>query len=262
MHYQLRWLYLGMISLILLAMSYMYDIQPVLKQLAELNHAEKKLIKKLHIAQSFNAKFKKIKNVTPLPVKNELDRTQDLIAYMHANDLMIRTIRFSTLRETSQSERALHFVVEGNLQQWYSFITSLEKLDHLIRIRDFSCKVNEKNNLVFTMDILLSRNHIYPLNKQPQKINALHHTFCPPEGLTYSLNQTGTASVPIRQIKMMGYLHNYQHSQALLLLPNRMMLSVAQGERLGKERAVITDIHKDRINVKLPDGTSVVLMSS
>jgi hypothetical protein len=259
MHYQLRWLYLVIINLTLLAISYICDIQPKLQQLSELRHAEKKLIKNLSFASSLAEKSQNIKNVTSISKKSEWEKIQVLITRMHANGLMIR--------EISASERAMNWVVEGNLQQWYLFILSLETLNHLIHVRDFSCKLNEKNNLVFIMDILQSREYIYPLSKQRmskqrKKPNALQYSFCPPEGMPYSLSQSDNVSVSIQQMKMVGYLHNSQRTQALVLLPNKMMLKVAQGEHLGREHAVITEIYKDKMIAKLSDGTHVVLMSS
>lgn len=256
-HYQWRWIYLAIINSLLLAMSCVYDFQPMLAQINELNQREVILIKKLSIEKSLHKKHQRSKNKV-LAKKTIWSKIQDINARAHITGLQIRSMNF--LPSKNAAYVRLHLVAEADFAQWYAFILHLQKLDHYISIQDFSCKLNEKNKLVFISYMLLYDNHVYPSYVKYAESKGVHNLFCVLDSVfAETSDSVDLYSVPIQQIKMVGYLQDQRHHQALILLPNQMMLSVMTGMRIGKERAKIIEIHKDKMIATFPDAKRIEL---
>jgi hypothetical protein len=182
------------------------------------------------------------------------------VSLAHANGLSIQSIKVVSTDEAMM----IHFIAQGQFQPLYSFIFSLERDIHLSDIQHFSCSVT-KQQLQIQADILLHKSATQPLLTTTRS-HALRvdNPFCSGtniNGWAHSSPLTHVQSTPVRLMKMVGYLHQEQRTQAFILLPNTDLVAIYRGSVLGEEHATVTDIQPDRVELKGEDKTYYIKMS-
>lgn len=257
MVYQKRLMIVGLFVLMFLAITYVYDIQPLIAQLAELNQIEIKANEKLlaMISQSKSVQPEVLDNQHV--DKNKLDDISKFISFIHASGMMIQTSDF-----LSAPNNLMHLVLRGNYQQLFTLIKALEKHSDFFVLQDFSYKLTEQDDLLVTMNVFSSKQAHQEINIHDEILNK-QNPFCIAENISKWIDENGVnaaLSVPIERIKMIGFVSRGSHRQALVMLPNTMMRTVERGFLLGSERGVVVAINRDRMLVKLKNGRVVALI--
>src|SRR5262249_15969597 len=92
--------------------------------------------------------------------------------------------------------------------------------------------------------------------------SGLYNPFCSPQNMSKwngNDESNNAVSVPLNQIKMIGYLQKGEHRQALVLLPNSVMKTVEPGFLLGSEKGEVVAVNRKQVVVRLADGRGVIL---
>lgn len=245
MYFEHRWAYSLCVSAMLISLGYMYDVRPSLVRLRDLEATELILSERLLHVDKNNLKAS---NPVLLKSKNQFAGLHDLINKIHENGLSIVKIQPPLGKNIKSEYYVTHFIMEGNIQNIYYFIESYEDI---ISVKNFSIRVTENNHIVLAVDILLR--YFYDLkqvqnNKILQKINPF---FC--YARKHSIFHSVTQTFPLKQMKMVGCFHQGNRQQALILLPNQALLSLERGAMVGSERAIVSEVHKDYVLLKLPN---------
>jgi hypothetical protein len=181
-----------------------------------------------------------------------------LVNLVHVSGLTILAI--NVLPKEQLENVVMHVDMQGSYQQWIAFINVLEQKKHLISVQKFSCKWTEKNNVQISMDVLLMQNA--QVVSQQNSVKSQYNIFCTRENVDLWFDQHNVDDVllsPLAQIKMVGYLQLGTHSQALVLLPNRMIRTVEVGSVVGVESGTVVEIDSQQIVVRLKSGKQVVV---
>lgn len=259
MPYQKKLMIIIVFILVFFVMGYVYDIHPLVTHVAELNKAEINANKKLL------AMAEQKKNIQPEIFNNqhvdksELSDVSQLIAFIHSSGLIIQTSSFLS----SSQNKVMHLVLGGDYQQLLNFLDVLEKQTEPSTLQNFSYKLTEKNDLLVTMDVLLSKQirHLQEINGRDDFVSR-HNPFCVTENINKWMGEAdvnAALSAPIEHIKMVGFLQRGKRRQALVMLPNSIVRTVEPGFLLGSESGVVVAINSDKTLVKLPNGRVFVL---
>lgn len=251
MIYKYRWLYAILLSSITLLIGYFYDLKEKWIHLAELKKNEKSFLERSIHTVSLTAQNNKSGPTLFLPKQSELMLIANMVKLARMTGLSILSIQ-------SGNQRAAHFftlqmVTEGQFVQASAFIEELEKLKGM-KIFRFSCQLSSQLLVRMELEIGLPfsslqsslaqmSSHTISLKRNPF---CIHSTINEPQ---FYYSDSKLLSFPVAGLKMVGYLQQGKHVQALLLLPNNDLAAVEQGVVVGKELASVTAIQPDRIQV-------------
>lgn len=261
MLHQFRWIIVSVFGIFLLAMGYVYDIHPKLTQITLLNQQEKNLQQHFAAKKSQPSFAQSNKAIKHEPDNNKLTNISELIALIHASGLSIQNIKQSSSLQMAAAEKYLiHLVLRGEYQQLSALVDKLEQQSHALSLQNFIFNGSEKDNLLVAMDIMSfgrMRN-----TQSNSKIGNQQNPFCTRNHINKWFEQdevNAALSAPLERIKMVGYLQQGTHRQALVLLPNAVMRTVEPGFLLGSERGVVVAVLRNGTQVKLADGRVMTL---
>ncbi|MBX3708581.1 MAG: pilus assembly protein PilP [Gammaproteobacteria bacterium] len=263
--YRYRWFYTITIFIFSMLTGVLSDSYPLLKQLMALMKDEELLCEKLTMEKS-SVQMSQSKEPSILSYeKNQAVKIHDLIVLAQMKGLLMKTINLTHQKDgRSDNTWNLHLVASGDFMQLAAFIWAIENESFPASIHDFSCKLISQDNMRFSLDILLMSDPISlsTMDENQGVLLKLHNPFCLPQDSRSHVNENGLSSlrsVQIKQIKMVGYLHQQEHVQALVLLPSGTVVLIKQGSIIGKESGVVDRISRDRIRIQLQGGKDVVL---
>ncbi len=260
MHYQYRWLYAIVLNLMLTAAAYYYDMRDKFMRVAELQQTENEIRTKFVGVKSLaNPKWIQPPKLSSVET-SELTSVSALVNLAHINGLSIQAIKVVSTDEA----RMIHFIVQGQFQSLYSFIFTLEREANLAEIQHFSCGLTQQQQLQMQADILLHNSVTPSFTTTRSHSLKIDNPFCASthiNGWAQGFSLTQMQSTSIRLMKMVGYLHQEQRTQALILLPNTDLVAIQKGSILGKEQATVTDIQPNLIKVELQNKSQYRISS-
>lgn len=253
MKYKYRWLYALTLSIVFIALGYVYDIQPDLFKVSQLRKKETHLKIKITNIPKENTKV--------AALKHKKDFLSDLWVLLYQSGLKIKTVHFSRIESSIFADvENMHLVMEGNFQQFYNFIFALNQLAYTALLTNFSCKTIQ-NLLKIEINLLLFK-HVPSKNHPYQFLPNIHNPFCFAGGMMIENNFDKLRSVSLKQLKMAGYMQQGNHQEALIRLPSGRVVEVKPGFTIGKEGGLVTDICSDRIILMLAEKKRFVMKLS
>jgi len=244
MHYQYRWIYAVIISILILMLAYFYDFQDQLRQVEKLSIDTKELTMTL-------AKVSQTMEETHMTTEpsTKTDLLAQLLAMAQSKGLVIQSVNTVPSSRVPDALQ-VHLKVRGDFQLVSAFVQALYAQKNAALMLDFSYQSTEHHEWLFTSDILIL-SAIDLLKSTPDLV--VHNPFCqtvtlPP--LTYDDSLAKLVATPLAQIKMVGYLREGERSSALVALPGGLLLDVYEGSRLGKEQGVVVEVKPDGMSVK------------
>ncbi|HEX4044976.1 MAG TPA: pilus assembly protein PilP [Gammaproteobacteria bacterium] len=277
MLFRYRYIIAILIIIIVIFITYYYDTKPLQHEIALARQAQQLLRDELTaytIAANQAASPQQQASgqiIKPLPAQ----QLADLSAQIQAAGLTLITVKtisytsaYHYLKKIMRSAEdaclksagdIVHVVMHGDFKQ----LTKLAELffqQGTFLILDFSYQASQPTQFIFEADLLLGRPIVQPvpaalLPEMSQLPTKIQDPFCFGEqtfkrpSAVYLLT-----TIPLAQIKMLGFLQQGKQQQALLLLPNQQLVAVDQHAVLGKERGIIRSITQTQLVVELPDN--------
>jgi hypothetical protein len=184
--------------------------------------------------------------------RTEKERWHQFIEHIHASGLFVHSI--NTLSEKKVNEAlSIRASVEGQLQQIYIYLLELENQRNAF-IKNFSLKLKDRDKLQLDFDILLFGESIFSSNHAVR--SEIKNQFC--KMVADNQFQENLSSVPIAQMKMVGYVKRANHFQAWIASP-KSIFSIERGMLLGKEKARVIDIPTEQVSAVLSDKKKIVI---
>ncbi len=138
----------------------------------------------------------------------------------------------------------LQLIVRGNFLQIRRFIAEL--FHQSILILNFNYQGVEPNEKL-VMDILIINDFLFSASPD---IVYKHNPFCLAKNIfpaSFINDQTYLLSVPLMQIKMVGYIRQEKNAKAVLSLANHTVFLIEENSIIGKERGRVIKILPDQI---------------
>ncbi len=246
LQHRYRWVYAFAFSGVIFLLSFFYDVQPSWSKLKHLNNAKKSLQRKL-------AGHPFVHPVVMSKPPSSTEVLSDLFRLANEKGIQLQSVKVTSPTAT--------FMLQGDFQQLTSFIGQLtQSMGHLLLL-DFSYKSIDANHFALMMTVLMTKNNLS--NSPPVPFSLLsYNPFCL-AGNVENLNAQNALirahMIPIEQIKMVGYLQQGERHQALLLLPEGLVVAVEQGMEVGKEKGVVMTVQAENVVVRLPDKRQLII---
>lgn len=256
MKYKYRFAYTFFISVTISFLWVYYDTQPMAMQIMRLRQTENEFSKKLiDLKKISRARDKKN---SYLKKDSQTDFSAALVTLARLHGLVLESAEFPLPKKVGNLDvLPIHLIASGHFINLVSFITAMMEQKYPAMLTDFSIKLQDKNTLLMRMNILLlARENADDFGQVHRK--AVHYDpFCGTENsLDVLANQQRNLSLlqsaSISQFKMVGYIQQGGQMTAMILLPDNTALDLRIGSVIGKERAVVIAIHRDRITLLLP----------
>ncbi len=241
MNYAYRWQYSFIIILLISSLAYFADLRLLYDQVNHLHAEEKKLREALTSKPQSNSL---VKSSTLIKPRNTLSQ---LMIGIGMSGLSMQAIDISVLQQDGWREVKLN--MQGRFQQLLNFFSIISKNAMPIRIQNFSSKWMQKEQILFSIDVLLRdlmQEKLMQLVMEQTEINP----FCRQRILSAP---SDVHRESLYSLKMLGFMQQGKHHRALLQLPDHHVISVKEGEILGKEGAQIIKIERNYLKVRLPN---------
>ena len=261
MHYEYRWWYAGGICLMSSLCFYYGMIAPEQNELTQLAAVAKQSAEQLLVLKEFALQEKAdIHSVASLPI-NKMDFFALLPAIAHQQGVAIQSLKMLTGSEQILNEMQIRMRVEGEFSALLHFAMALMTQQQPIFIRHFSFQTSESQTLLLSLDLLMMKNNVamFQPHHSPINLSLSHNPFC--NTPTVPEQDTATlALTPLSQLTMHGFLQLGQRKQALLALPTGVVVAVEVGSVVGKEKAVVKEIHRDSLVVEMGAARRKILL--
>lgn len=251
-YYNYRWLIALTLSGVIVALGFVYFIQPGQKRLAELRVQALRLTSQLAAIKTFNT----ASSDSLVPPSTQADRVAMLSWFAHQQGLFIQSMDYLAAQQSYAADTELiRLNLQGSWPALASFLFALNRQPSM-PIRDFAFTLLDQQALRLSVELYLLKNQ-WPLPPLQKNIVPKQTLFCPGlQGLASNSSADTfiqTASVTLDRIKMLGYLQQGARRVALVLLPNNEVVSVEQGSLLGREQGLVTLVSTDHLLITLPD---------
>ena len=251
-YYKYRWLIALALSGVLIALGFMYVIQPGLQRIAQLRSLKQSLTSRLTEMKSVTAASR---DAAILPI-SQPDEIAMLARLTQEQGLLIQSMDYVRPHQLHATETDLiRLNLQGDLSALADFLFSLGQQAYM-PIQNFTLKLVEQQHLRLMIEVYLLKNKwpLSPVQKQPMPASNL---FCLSTQIMSADSSADTfaqaSSATLDRIKMLGYLQQGSRRAALVLLPNNLVISVEQGSLLGREQGLVTLVSADHLIVTLPD---------
>ncbi len=258
-HYQYRWIYAAMMVVVILLVSYCYDLSPIISELKQQHSFRKSQEEQLIIYKRFSvnkkANHSKQKIMHKLPA-DEISMLIELSQLLHKHDLVLQAL--TTFSKPASNAIMLRWTIAGEFERIADFIFALSRQLPGTIILDFSYKANEKMQ-TFTADTLIYKNKRSVVSEINDVIKVSHNPFCHANQFEQNNELQKLQAVTLQQINMIAFLKQGARREAWISLPNKSAVNIHMGSMFGKEHARVIDIQPDRIVLLLPDNTRYVM---
>ncbi len=249
MHYNYRWVFALIISVIILSVGYFYDLSCHQHRLQNLHHVEKALMRR-----SIINVVAKPRNM-PSVIKSKKPINYLLAIAALASKHAVRIEKMSIVKSAlfASNTQKIQLSVQGEYLSVAAFVSDLFHQSYAILPARFVYKemvgsrVSFNGELIVT-SILMPEDLI--AQKPPQR-----SLFC---SASAELVNEDT-NVPLifdslNAIKMIGYMEQGLRKQALIMLSNRTLITVIPGMKLGSEHGEVIEIQPKAIKILLPNN--------
>lgn len=259
LHYRYRWLYAVILTTILQLIGFFYGLNPAWLQIAGLKRQmqnNRQMLLSLLQDEKNQAQIKTVKKrLIVSSAQSQSELIFDLISLANIKGLNLGSLQL--LLSKDQSILLLHLILLGSYSRFLDFARRIEETRYPVTILDFDYKPAQNNQNEFTMDIAILKAFKIKIERRAHtQINLpkTYNPFCASEGGLQQMDHIHVQTVPLLQLKMVGYVEQDHHVFALLALPNHRIKEVSLGEVIGREQGVVIQISQNKIDVRMPDG--------
>ncbi len=246
-------------SVMMLLIGYVDDAAPHLMQIHQLRDEEKNIKNELSfLRKKMIASNKKIAMVSTHHVIK--DRLSALLTLAQSNGLVVQSVKsISSQQNRSNKTNMMQLQLLGQFQSGMSFILALSNEMSGWVIENFSVKANESSQEFILVVMMVDESYLYAQSKLKQNIFLLSNPFCTSNNwVSSSISESAMSqSVSLHSFKMIGVLRQGERRKAFFMLPTGETFLVGLGTVLGKERGMVTAIHANAVEIRLPDKKSV-----
>ncbi len=254
--YSYRWFYASAISCFLLLIGYLYILQPQWVVWQQQQSVQQQLMQQIKKSAQQYKNTKTLRRVPPLKQKDiqpqALRNTiAELVALARTHDLQLQAIQTG-----EQANKKIHLIMQGHFEKLTAFVTTLLQQQESIMIADFSYQVEHKNTAHISMDIqTITQTLSVPISAVAVAATAFmkkpilfFDPFCRNDFFNTVNVQSQprammqTSTIPVKQMKMVGYVQQGKTQYAWLSLPTGEVIAVHIGNVLGVERGRVTTI--------------------
>lgn len=261
MKYQYRWIYALVMVCGMWALGYFFLWHPLLIRLTSLRLEKQQASRRLDRLKS--AAQRDASGLSSSFIPHPSDQAaflSDVFEWVNLSGLTLQSMRVAApdLLPTAGMDM-VHLSVNGDFQALGAFIFSLAHQPRLSLVTDFSYEAGQ-HTLRAEMDVLVLMKKSYPKNVSggARVATRMSNPFCvashvqtvPPD-----FEMSGSLSVSLRKLRMVGYLKQAKQAHALLLTPMGDILDVTLGDVVGQEHGKITEIASHDVRIRLLDNT-------
>jgi Tfp pilus assembly protein PilO len=266
MNYKYRWFYSVFMVISIMTLGYLYELQPLLSQIKTLRLDERGAKSQLDkLSQLAKQEAAVNEGKWAAQQHSQSGFLADLFELVNSSGLKLQSVRFAMPQEFSvMGVDMAHLTVKGGFAEISSFIFSIANQPSPILMTDFSYKSVDGSQLLMTMDILALKVNLkkLPLYGDEAGFADVHNPFCALSSAMPVSQEDAVSkmqSTLLRQIKMVGYLHQAPRSSALVQLPNSVVMEVGLGNVIGRERGIVTNVERDFMQVMLSDHSKYLM---
>ena len=258
MQYTMRWLPVLATSAAISVAGFFYLVKPVISEMNSLHIIEKRLQQDVANLRAHVAKNSSARNNTAVQGRRkQLPGWKELLSVFHFTDMQILSVTASRkLPYFSDAIETKRIHAKGDYMQLVNLFHALSSSQHAFLITDFSLKPDLRAAFSADLEIMmLNGDGRYTANHLLSSRVTLSDPFCHGDNKQIMRDAGASAmlSTPYELMKMIGYLQNANRINALILLPNQQLKLVQAGAVLGSEKAIISRILPDRLQLLFPD---------
>jgi len=131
-------------------------------------------------------------------------------------------------------------VIAGDLSRIDQILVYLSRANLNVGIRNFSLSIDEKSDVVMKMDAVLWGAFFVPLSSTVQSTDP-----------SLSKYEQSNFTIPLQQMKLVGYLHDNTDFMALLMFPNGKTQSIRMGSLVGVEHGRVVDMSENKVVISV-----------
>ena len=255
-----RWWYAMLLSASVLLIAYFLVIQPEQGEVLRLQLEKQQLVERLNnlkqFAQEKNGEMSSVAMAKAF-VTHRIDKIgllSLLPALANQYAVSIQSMQFYTPTMQLPDDITMHLVVEGRVEPLSRFALALMSNENGIAILNFSYRLLGQLKLQLEADVQVIPNHVglLQMSSKQEAFLFVRNPFCQADNHMPPITRDDRAllmAIPLTQIRMTGLIQQAARKLALLTLPTGVVVDVAVGDVVGKEKGVITDISADRVEV-------------
>lgn len=232
MPYKLRWLWMGIIFVAIMYFAYLYDVHDLSQQYLALSIGVKETQQNIE-----NLRTPEIKNISDDAQEQRQEvLLSEVVLMLHAQGLQLLSVNFP-------QEHVLRLLMQGNYQQFATFVVGLNRNATTLLLTDFSLKMLTRHQLLISIDLLQLKYEL-PAASDSYLINA--DPFC-----ELSAPAKINPDVSFEQMQMIGVMQQAGSMRAFIALPTKRVIAVQVGTVFGKEHGRVSAIKRDRVLVEV-----------
>jgi len=257
--YPYRYLLAAMIGLLTSGANYFCYLQQDIAELQTLTIkvAKKQHEKKMKLANKLNDQYA-LDSAThnqPFPQRYLHQRIlQEMRSHLLQSGVTLRALNFiPSVNIDVPFNAVIDLQGEGHFQQITQFLLLLMNWSYPVEMLNLHLRVNEASSISFALQIMIVDKEMTSRFLSPIKTTSIHNPFCLSASKTIRKKPLLLNTVPLKQLKLLGYA-DYDHEKyAILQLPDGTMKSVVKERFIGKEQAKIIKIEPHCVHLLLPN---------
>lgn len=264
MVYAYRWFLALFILLMIMGGGYTYQIKPLWMDIERLYAEETQLsadIARAKLVMRQQNQLKMPQKIMPKYKQSEL--ASEMLAHLQKSGLALKSLHFLPRSLGKDNEFVtVKLTAQGDFSHLAALIRGLNAAPHPLVLLDFSYAADAHQPFLFTAHLALFHHGVQKVNVPLIQEKQPAHPFC--ATLPFVHEGGGKAAMKttvfsLTTLKKVGYVEQGKERTALFLLPNQTIVSVAVGDRIGREKGKIVAIKKDQVVIVLPQGQRMML---
>jgi Tfp pilus assembly protein PilP len=255
MQYQHRWHYCAVIFTIMLAIASVWIINPAIQRIFTLKQAEQQYMQKLTTLSKHPRTMQKDWGTANHPTKHQAVLTQ-LMTLANRHGVIIDTSTLSSAGLPTTTIWKSHLIAHGEPSHLALFLKALTEQSYATVISNFIYQSQQQNQTQIDADLVILKNTV-PQKLKPEPQSPTTQTiWCTTTGIRKTnINSTPEhTNYPFKDMRMTGYLHQGNKTEAIITLPNTQTITATIGDVIGTEHVTITHITSDAITVTNNQG--------
>lgn len=258
MQYQYRWIYGLMTFLFLIVTGYFYYIQPQWQEMHRLRNERQELLQRLNSEKNWIERMQGYpKTSLAQSLLGQVDLIGTFLDEVHKENLLINSLQILPITKWHDVDVCvLHIEVIGDYQQITSFISIWQQQLPQVVLADFSYHSQKENKYLFSAEIILAKKKLTALTGGKVGLfQSMSNPFCSSHAgeLMSTIDLSTAASFSLTQMRMIGYMQLGERKEALILLPNNVIVAVKEGMVVGREAGTVEEIKANHLLFVLPN---------
>lgn len=249
MKYKQRW-FIFVLALLSLIGGFYWYILPLQVTINALKIQRKEYLLQIKENQ-INKKVNQLQQVIKLDKKIFISDQKKLLTklfyLLNENNLLIQSMIIANDSEIP-THQVIQLQLNGRFVALAHFLLQLQGELRSVVIKQYFLNQRNHEQLSVQLELLmLTENEGWLLQNKmmpSSQFAVFNSPFCETAINSWAIFDTST--VPLKQMKMVGYLEQKELRKALILLPNGILFDISQSSILGKEHGVVIDVNSQK----------------